>query len=350
MMVKINGIDITGIASTLPPDIKNVDSLKLKFGEKIINRIKKSTGVESMHVVSDGVTASDLACKAAKYLLSVLSYDTKSIDAIVFASFSHDYKGPGTSVIMQDRLGLSNSVAAFDLIYGCSAYTYALFQAALLISSGAASRVLVCTGETQSRMINPNDRALQVILGDAGSATVVEKGTKNATFYFKTRGEDYNKLYIPAGGFRNPTSKETLKENVDENGNVRSKENLFMDGMAIMEFSLIEVPLAVNGLLNYASLKKENIDLFAFHQPNRLILEQLSIDLNIPLEKIPIGLQKTGNTGSASIPLLLSVLKEKNMDFTNKSKVVTCGFGLGLTVSAGLFDLSDTKVLEPIIY
>jgi 3-oxoacyl-[acyl-carrier-protein] synthase-3 len=92
-------------------------------------------------------------------------------------------------------------------------------------------------------------------------------------------------------------------------------------------------------------LTKEKIDLFAFHQPNKLILDHLAMKMDIPPEKIMPGLQNTGNTASASIPLLLSVKKGESMDFSGMKKVFACGFGMGLSVSAAIVDLSETCII-----
>lgn len=347
MKVRIDGVHIAGIASCLPKTVKEIDSLAETFGEKQIRRLKKSTGVERLHIVSYGQTASDLCVAAAEHLISQLEISKDSIDGLVFVSFSPDYKGPPTSVVMQDRLGLRQQIVAFDITYACSAYCYGLYQASMLVKAGGCKRVLVCTGDTQSKMINPKDRSMQVILGDAGTATLVETGDECFSFYLKTIGSHYQDLIIPAGGYRLPYSEETAKECADDAGNIRSKNDLFMDGMGVMNFALTEVPLAVKELLEIACLEKDEIGLFAMHQPNKLILDHLAISMEIPEEKMPVALQNTGNTAAATIPLLLSVLKEKGLDFSTMNKVLCCGFGMGLSVSAAVVNLSSAKILEP---
>lgn len=349
MLVNIDGIKVSGICSVLPKNIKYVSDLSAQFGEKQIKRLKKSTGVESMHYVNKGQTASDLCFIAAKRLLDILDMSTDEIDGIVFVSFSPDYKSPATSVLLQHRLGLSQNCVAFDINYACSAYCYGLYQASMLISTGGCKKVLVCNGDTQSQMINPLDRSMQVILGDAGTVTLVEKGDSKIPFYFKTVGSGYKDLIIPAGGYRIPITEETSKIVIDENGNGHSQNDLYMDGMHVMNFALTEVPIAVNELLSFSNHKKDDIDLFAMHQPNKLILDHLAIDLDISSEKMPVGLQTTGNTASASIPMLLSTIKERGGNFENKKNVLACGFGMGLSVSAAILDLSKCTILNPII-
>lgn len=349
MKVKIEGVRIAGISSCIPETVKEIDSLASVFGEKQIRRLKKSTGVECLHVVSDGQTASDLCTEAAEFLIKKLEIPKQSLDAIVFVSFSPDYKGPPTSTIMQDRLGLKQDIVAFDITYGCSAYCYGLYQASMLIKAGGCNRVLLCTGDTQSRMINQKDRSMQVIAGDAGTATILEEGKGEIPFCFKTVGSSYKDLIIPAGGYRLPCSSTTATDVPDDTGNIRSQNDLFMNGIGIMNFSLTEVPITINELLSFSAIDKKAIDFFIMHQPNKLILDQLALSMEIPEEKMPIGLQKTGNTASATIPLLLSVLKKRNIDFSQLHHTLCCGFGMGLSVSAAIVDLSKTKIYEPII-
>ena len=340
MKATINGVHIAGIATVVPPKVVTTDSYAQFFGEKKIRRIKRSTGVESVHVVEPGVTASDLCCEAAEKLLLKLGIDKSSIDALVFVSISPDYRAPGTAGIMQGRLGLSEEIIAIDLTFGCSGYIYGLYEAALLLKGGC-KRVLLCAGDTQSTLVNEKDRSMKMLVGDAGSATIVEEGSNTMQFYFKTVGSDYESLIIPAGGCRIPVSKETSIEIEDEDGNIRSKENLFMDGMGVMKFALTEVPLAMEKMYKMTGYTKDDIDLFAFHQPNKLILDYLFNSMEISEEKMPVGLQYVGNTASASIPLLLNTLYEKGFDFNKNNKVIACGFGIGLSIGAVSLNLEN---------
>ena len=348
MQTKIDGVRIRGIAGEIPAHQYAVSDLADSFGEKKIKRIKRSTGVEQIHTVPPGMTAADLCEAAARRLLTKLDVPYASIDGIIFSSFSPDYRSPATSILLQDRLGLSKETVAIDIVYGCSGYVYGLYQAALMLKAGGCRRVLLCAGETQSLMINNQDRAMRVILGDGGSATLLEldETAGDMSFCLRCDGSGYRDLLIEAGGFRMPRNEKTCVEEQDEDGNIRTKEDLRMDGMGVMQFSLREVPKAVNEVLSMAQLKKENVDIFAMHQPNKMILEQLQMDMDIPSDKMPIGLQKTGNTSAASIPVLLSVLKERSHDFANSKHAVICGFGIGLSLGAVLTDLSETVIME----
>ena len=349
MKSSINGINILGIASVLPPDIFDISSMGHFLGEKRVNRIMKSTGIKSVHFVKDGVTASDLCISAARELFSQLNIDKDTIDAVVFVSISPDYRTPATSAIIQHKLGLSKDVVAFDINYGCSAFVYGLYQATMLIKAGGCKRVLLCNGDIQSKLINPKDTSMKMIVGDAGTATIVEKGNDTLHFVFKTDGSGYESLIIPAGGVKIPYSDATKEVFVDDDGNERTKNDLYMNGMEIMRFALTEVPEVIEQLLAYAVLKKEDVGIFAFHQPNKLILDYLKNQIGIKDGAMPIALENTGNTASASIPLMLTE-KNEELEKTKLEKVVACGFGVGLSVAAATLNLSKTNILKTVIY
>lgn len=341
MECTIDGVKIRAIATEIPERIISIDSYAEVFGEKKVKRLKKSTGVEEVRVVSQGETASDLCVRAAEKLFSQEHIVKESIDGVVFASISPDYRAPGTAGLLQDRLGLSNEVVALDLTFGCSAYIYGLYEACLLLKAGGCKRVLLCTGDTQSTLVNEKDRAMKMLVGDAGSATLLELGDGCMEFYIKTFGIGYQGLIIEGGGCRMPSSEETRKEIEDEDGNIRSKDDLYMDGSAIMEFSLSEVPVAVDAICRRMHREKKDIGLFALHQPNKLILDYLRMRMELTEDVCPTGLKKTGNTASASIPLLLTTLKERGYDFSHAKQSIACGFGIGLSIGAAGLDVSQ---------
>ncbi len=348
MQAIIDGVRIRGIAGEIPAHKYAVSVLSEVFGEKRIKRIKRSTGVEEIHTVPQGMTAADLCEAAARRLLTEMDVPLNSIDGIIFSSFSPDYRSPATSILLQERLGLSKEAVAIDIVYGCSGYAYGLYQAALMLKAGGCRRVLLCAGETQSMMINDQDRAMKVILGDGGSATLLEldENADKMQFCLRCDGSGYKDLLIEAGGFRMPCDESTCIAETDDDGNVRTKEDLRMDGMGVMQFSLREVPKAVGVVLGLAHLEKSDVNLFAMHQPNKMILEQLQMDMDISSDKMPIGLQSTGNTSAASIPVLLSVLRGQGYDFSKSRNVVVCGFGIGLSLGAVRTDLSKTVIME----
>jgi len=344
MKVKIDNIRIHSIATCLPNKVVNCTQFNEIYGEQEVQRTIKNTGVTQFRAVEGDICASDLCAKAAEVIFENGNIDSASIDGIVFVSQTPDYIMPATSVVLQHRLGLQDTTVAFDINYGCSGYVYGLYQAALLMSSGGCSRVLLLAGDTTTRMIHPLDKSIRMLFGDAGSATLVEKGNETMFFSLKTDGSGFKHLIIQAGGFRHSQNAGTVVEKLDENGNLRTQHHLHMKGMEIMNFAMREVPSMINELLTDCSWNRDEVGVFALHQASRFIVEYLAKKMK--LSSVPIQIEKTGNTGPASIPLLLSFQGEGLKKENRLNKVVMCGFGVGLSWAAVATSLASTQFFE----
>lgn len=350
MKCLIENVKIQAIATYLPTNILDMHSLSDVFGEKEVKLVMNATGVESVHVAGDKQTASDMCFEAASFLLKKENINKEDIDGLVFASQTADYRAPATSIILQDRLGLSKEVVCFDIPYGCSGYIYGIFQAATLIGSGACEKVLVLAGDTTTKLINPKDRAQRMVFGDCGSATIVCKGEGNIGFHIGSDGSGYEKVIIPAGGFRIPSSEETRKEHVDSEGNVRTQENLYMDGSSVFNFIVNYGQQSINTLLDFMKWDKDEVKFYALHQATRFTLSFLRKRLKINKEKVPINIAKYGNTGPTTIPLVITDLchEGSGVETDKFDKVVMSAFGVGLSWGSIACDLSQTNIYKPI--
>jgi len=157
-------------------------------------------------------------------------------------------------------------------------------------------------------------------------------------FVFGTDGGGAGKLIAPAGGFRLRNSKETAVAKGDGTGNVRSPENLYMDGPEIFNFSLREVPRTVNELLEKANMAKDEVDFFIFHQANKFMLEQLRKKLKIPMEKFCINMESYGNTVAATIPMAMEIASHKGQ-IKAWDKIMLVGFGVGYSWGAAFIKM-----------
>ena len=317
------------------------------FGKTEVERIIANTGIEAVRTAPATMTTADLCAAAAQHLLTEEAVAPSEIEGLVFVSQTPDYLLPATSILLQHRLGLSTEMAAFDLPYGCSGYIYGLFQASLLIQSGACGAVLVCAGDTLTRFVHPQDRSLRMVFGDAGSATLVRRGKNRASFALHSDGSGAGNLMIPAGGCRIPRSNETARESQDEDGNIRTAENVRMNGAEIMKFALQRVPRVIDEILELAGWEKDQVGLYALHQANRFMVEYLAKKCRLPKGATPVGMGRTGNAGPASIPLLLSLMREIYGP-ERRPRTVLCGFGSGLSWGAAAVDLSGTRILAPV--
>jgi 3-oxoacyl-[acyl-carrier-protein] synthase-3 len=347
MQVKLSRVSVRAAAAAIPNESVDLTDLYDIYEKSEVDQLIAVNGISKVRIAGDGVCASDLCEKAARVILDAEPELVRRISGIVFVSQTPDYILPATSHLLQSRLGISAESAAFDLSTGCPGYIYGLYQAALLVSSGSCDAVLVCAGDVITRYVNPLDKSNRMVFGDAGTATVVEKGSGEMAFSFMTDGTGGEYLMIPAGGARYPADENSETVSVREDGNMRSDEDLYMHGLEIMNFSIREVPRATDRVLSLMGWDKSEISLFGLHQANKFMLEYLRKVLKVSKESVPIAMGETGNTGPASIPLMLS-LEHRRLSAENRlQKAVLCGFGVGLSCAAVATDLSHTRIFDP---
>lgn len=321
-------------------EYSNTDFFK-DFPEAASNANLLKVGVEKRFVVDKNTTASDLAFEAGIKLFQDNNIQPESIDFLIFCSLEFDYITPATSCVLQDRLGLRESVGTFDFNHGCSGYTYALSMAKGLIESGQVKNVLILTTSTLTKNLHPKDKSLRFVFGDAAAATLVDSRTDNwgiGAFEFGSRGKDTDKLIIKDGLGRNPIDEESSKEIIDEYGNIHSRETLYMDGIGVFLFSMNVVPKMVNALLEKNKISLEQVDHFVFHQANAFLNESLRKKLNIPEEKFMIYMAEVGNTVASTIPIALSEGIRAGR-FAPGDKILLAGFGTGLSWSGTIVQL-----------
>jgi 3-oxoacyl-[acyl-carrier-protein] synthase-3 len=346
MKVFINNIKITAITSWLPENNLEMRSLGSAYGETEVTNIIKTTGIERSRIADITDTSSDMCFRAAIHLLEKEQIDKREIDGLIFVSQTPDYILPATSVCLQDRLKLSTDTVCLDIHYGCSGYIYGVFQAALWIQSKACKNVLVLAGDTTSRMIHPKDKSLKMVFGDCGTVTLVTKGVYSMGISIHSDGSGFDRLIVPAGGFRKPVDETTSQIMYDEDNNGRTDENLFMDGMSIFNFAITNVHKDINALIEDMEWKKEDVGLFALHQANDFMVNYIRKKLKVATEKVPANVRNYGNTGPASIPLLLSDVCSASA--FNLEKIIMSGFGVGLSWGSIACNMSETKFYEPV--
>lgn len=338
MLKTINGINITAVSACIP---EYLESMKERIGhvvsEKKVKKISEHVGFYNFRTAKAGQTAGGLCFQAAEELIAKLNLDRDSIDGLIFVSQMPDYVLPPTSNIIQKKLGLKNDIFTFDINQGCPGFVNGLFLAASIISAAKCKKVLLCVGDTPSKLNFKEDVSTQSIFGDAGTATLVEAGENQIFFNLKTYGEYCDTILVKRGGARLPNVskyKPGITE-IDFRDNFRK-----MDGLAVMEFVLDKVPKTVEELLTYAQIEKNAIPLYVFHQANKTIVDSLTTILSIKDLNVPFRSEDIGNTGCSSVPLVLATCSEDE-----RKLVCMSGFGVGLMIATAITDLSLTKCL-----
>lgn len=349
---KLKGARLEGVVTCVPATEKCIDDEIELFGgnAKQIARLKKTIGLDRRRVVDEGITALDLCASAAEHLFKIASIDSDTVDGMLFVTQTADYSQPCNAAVLHGRLGFSKNCAALDVNLGCSGYVYGLWLAHTMVSTGACQRVLLLAGDTLSRQVNPRDRSVAPVFGDGGSATLVQAcADSEAWFSLHTDGSGYEKLMVPAGGMRTPRGPETQTEKRDKEGNVRSLENLFMDGPEIFNFSITEEPQSVREILDFAGLDAGAISHFVFHQANRYILGNIAKRLKLDPLRVPMKtVEKYGNQSSASIPCALCYELGDLLKGSIPQKLLMSGFGVGLSWASAIVEIGSLPVCEVI--
>jgi 3-oxoacyl-[acyl-carrier-protein] synthase-3 len=331
---------ITAIEYYLPHNVLSTAQLANAFPEWSVEKIDAKTGIRDRHIAADNECSSDLAVEAAKKLFRTGPCKPEQIDYVLFCTQSPDYFLPTTACLIQARLGIPQSAGALDYNLGCSGFVAGLGLAKGLIETGQAANVLLLTGETYSKFMHDRDRSVRTLFGDAAAATLVSAVEDQGRpligpFIYGTDGAGAQHLIVPAGGMRQARTPETAIECEDWSGNIRSQNNLFMDGEEIFAFTLRTIPGCVNNLLERANLQLEAVDLFVFHQANEYILEHLRERLKIPKEKFLIAMRHCGNTVSSTMPIALKEACGEGR-LTPGQLIMLVGFGVGYSWSAAL--------------
>ncbi len=340
--ITLHGVGITALSACVPSDIVSNRDLGYLIPDEEIDKVIDNIGIVERRIAPDDVTASDLCFKAAQRLMEDNDIAPDSIDVLIFMSQTGDYRIPATSCILQHRLGLPKSTMCFDISLGCSGYLFALSTAFAYASMEGINRVLLLDGETFSKIVNKRDKVDWPLYGDAGTATLVEKGNfGESTFLLNTDGSGEDAIKIHAG-MRNPITQQSCVEREQEDGNIRNDLEVFMDGMDVFNFAISKVPKCVKQILAETGKTVDDIDYLVFHQANRFMMDFFVKKLKMSPERVPYCIGKYGNTSSTSIPLTISSELSGKLDGENT--VVMSGFGAGLSWGAALVSIRDCKV------
>lgn len=333
------------ISYYLPEKTLSNEDLNRVFPEWSTEKILKKTGVGLRHIAASDETAVDMAEKAANGLLDGIGFDRSVIDFIILCTQSPDYFLPTSACILQDRLRLKDSCGAFDYNLGCSGYVYGLGIAKGLIESGQAENVLLLTSESYTKYLHPEDKSCRTIFGDGASASLITSnkavGGLNArigNLSYRTIGSHFRSLIVENGCSRQCVRGHAEDVRDADNNFVKNPDYLFMDGREIFEFSAHAVPEVMNENLQKNNLSSDDVDLFVLHQANAYMLNYVRMRTKIPSGKFVVDLANQGNTVSSTIPI---ALKNHIQDspLPEGSKMMLCGFGVGLSVGAVILEM-----------
>jgi len=339
---------IDAIEYMLPERTESIDEIAARFPNWPLEKIAEKTGIRARHVAGEDECASDFGVIAARKLLERTGTDPASIDYLIFCTQTPDYLAPTTACLVQQRLGLGTHVGALDINLGCSGYIYALGLAKALIETGQAKKLLLVTADTYSKFVNPGDKSVRALFGDAAAATLMSDSDGSSTigpFIYGTDGSGAQDLIVPNSGMRNRAAETASEEYTDRHGNTRSDHNIYMNGRAVIEFTLREVPRAVAELCEKAGVTLDDVDAVIPHQASATVLEGIRKKLDLPRERFVVCMEDIGNTVSCSVPIAMKRALASGQ-IKPGGLLLLVGFGVGLSWGATLVRLPETFALD----
>ena len=348
---KIKGMKIEGVVACIPSNSVTTEESCLElYGEKNVETLIKATGIISRRIAEPGTSTLDLCCKAAEELLNSLNINREEIGGIVCVTFSPQHIMPADAPSAQSRLGLPNTIFAFDINLACSGYGYGLFVASTFAKQ-CGKKVLLLDGDVQTAYVNNNDRSTMPVLSDCGSATLISPTDDDNEWRFSyySDGTLKDALYIPVGGSKYKTTEKDVVDISYDDGSKRKNIDMYMNGFEVFKFVSMKASRCLKEFMETNEISNDNLDIWVPHQANIYMITELTKKLKIEKEKMWKSGDVYGNPGSSSVPLTIAENATRYFSSNNGTNTLFSGFGGGMSISIGNIDLNKNgyyKVIE----
>lgn len=326
-MGKINAI-ITGVGGYVPDYVLDNEELS-RMVDTSDEWITTRVGIKERRILKEeGLGTSYLARKAAKQLIQKTGVNPDTIDALIVATTTPDYKFPSTASIVLGKLGLKNAFA-YDLEAACCGFMYSLSTACSFVESGRCKKVIVIGADKMSSLVDYQDRQTCVLFGDGAAAVLVEASEDGELgmqdMFFRTDGKGLPFLHMKAGGSVCPASHFTVDHHL---------HYLYQEGRSVFRYAVTDMSNDVLEIMKRNNLSAADVDWVIPHEANLRIIEAVTKRAELPMDKVAINIQHYGNTSAATIPLAL-------WDYESKLKkgdnVIFTAFGAGFVHGASFF-------------
>lgn len=312
---------ISGVGGYVPEKILSNDDIT-KLVDTSDEWITTRTGIKERRILEGkNLGASYMGIKAVKQLLEKTHTKPEEVDALICSTNTGDYLIPSTASVIADNCGIKNSFA-YDISAACSGFIFGLVNGATFIESGRYKKVIIVSAEKMSSIVDYTDRATCPLFGDGAAAVLLEPSTEDLGLIdsvLHTDGSGFPFLHIQAGGTANPATHESID---------KREHYLYQEGRTVFKVAVSKLVEVSEQIKERNNLSVDDVDWVIAHQANMRIIDAVMREMNVPLEKAVINIQKYGNTSSASIPICLWEF-EKN--FRKGDTIIMSAFGAGFT-------------------
>lgn len=282
---------IIGTGSYYPSEVRCNATLE-KMVDTSDEWITDRTGIKERRVIGGHETAATMGVEASKHAFDAAGIQPNQVDMIVCATTSGRYSLPSTACEIQKMLKM-DGIPAFDVAAACAGFCYALSVADQYIKSGMVKRILVLGTDCLTRLVDPADRGMVILFGDAAGAVILEASEEPGILstHINAAGSHADLLYVG-----NPTRGN--EQSVHENWGV-------MKGNEVFKVAVTKLSEVVEQTLQANQMQKSDIDWLVPHQANFRIIKAVAKKLNMSMERVVVTLEKYGNTSAATVPTAL---------------------------------------------
>lgn len=326
-MGNINAI-ISGVGGYVPDYILTNEELS-RMVDTSDEWIMARVGIKERHILTEeGLGTSYMARKAAKQLMRKTNVDPDTIDAVLVATTTPDYKFPSTASVVVGKLGLKNAFA-MDLSAACAGFMYAADLAASMIKCGRCRKIIVIGADKMSSIADYTDRQTCVLFGDGAGAVLMEAsedeelGARDA--FFRTDGKGLPFLHMKAGGSVCPPSHFTVSHRL---------HYIYQEGRTVFRYAVTSMGDDVAEIMKRNGLTTNSVKWVVPHEANLRIIEAVAKRVNLPMEKVVVNIERYGNTSGATIPL---ALWDNEPKMKRGDNVILTAFGAGFTHGASYY-------------
>jgi len=316
---------ITGIEASIPDYILTNQELE-QLVDTSDQWIRERTGIVERHVLKqDGLGVSEMGADAVRKLLAATGTSVDEVDMVVCHTVSPDMLFPATANVISDKVGIKGAWG-FDMSAGCSGFLFSLSTVDAFIRAGRAKKIILVCGERLTGMTDYTDRNTCPLFGDAAVAMLVE-GTDDPAvglvdYENHVDGIGRHYLYQKAGGSMYPPTAETV---------ARREHFIYQDGKTVFKYAVSNMADISVSMMEKHSLTPEDIAYLIPHQANLRILAATGHRMGLDDSKILVNIERYGNTGGTSIPLVMWDFKSK---FKRGDNLIISAFGAGFTWGA----------------
>lgn len=328
---------IIGTGVSVPEKILTNQDLSERLGENINEFVENNLGIRERRVLADNESAADIATQAAENALKAANISAEEIDLIILATDTPEYLSPGTSVVVQHRLGAKNA-GTFDTNCACAGFVTALDTATkYIIADANYKNVLVIGVYAMTKFLDWTEKKTATIFADGAGAIVLQAINVDETSIdhpgvlaskLEAMGEYHDFLGIFAGGSKTPITAEVL-------------ENGYYNRVRFAKRTPPEINFEgwqriVKELLKRIDLTLDDVNLFLWTQVNLSTIKEVMNALDQPMSKTHTIMGKWGYTGSACIPMVLHDAIEHGK-LKRGDIIVFCASGGGINMAAMIF-------------